>query len=125
PSLFQVVIFEDVALLDVRQNEYRKVVAASIAEDRLIINRLHGAGADPTGRETAELVQVAMEAQTELLHVVEALRPLGSLANLLHRRQKQSNQNRNDGDHDQQFDERERPATETVTLDHDAPRNGW
>src|SRR5207253_1578697 len=42
--------------------------------------------------------------------IVHALRPGGSLADLLHSRQKQADQQRDDGDHDEQLDQCEPAA---------------
>jgi hypothetical protein len=45
--------------------------------------------------------------QADLLEVVEALDPVGGLADLLHLRQQETDQNGDDGDDDQHLDQRE------------------
>src|SRR5262249_20798719 len=70
-----------------------------------------------TGRELEVDVVVVVEGQRQLLEVVGALHPCGSLADLLHRGEQQANQDGNDGDHHQQLDQRE--------AAHAAPQRPW
>ncbi len=58
-------------------------------------------------RKRAARVVDIVDGQAELLQVVFAFDPRGSLAHLLHGRQQQPDQDGNDGDHHQQFDQRE------------------
>ena len=50
-------------------------------------------------------VEVVLNRQPDLLHVVFALNPSGCFSRLLNCWQQQSNQNRDDRDHHQEFDE--------------------
>ena len=56
--------------------------------------------------KTFLLALVVDAAERQLLQVVHALGPPGSLASCLNGRQQQRDQNANDGNHDQQFDKR-------------------
>jgi hypothetical protein len=50
---------------------------------------------------------VVLQAEAQLLQVIDALIPPGGLAGGLHGREQQGDQYGDDGDHDQQFDQRE------------------
>ena len=66
---------------------------------------------DPAaGREGVVGVVVAVEGNTNLLEVVDALDPPGGLAGRLHRRQEQRDQHGDDRDDDQELDEGEGAA---------------
>ena len=50
-------------------------------------------------------VVIVVECESDLTHVILALRPASSLASVLNGRQQQSDQNGDDGDHHQQLNQ--------------------
>jgi len=52
-------------------------------------------------------IVVGVQGESNLFHVIAALRSPRRFAGSLDGRQQQGNQNANDGDHNQQFDQRE------------------
>src|SRR5262249_41896490 len=56
-------------------------------------------------------IVVVVEGERQLLEVVLAAGPVGSLAHLLHGGQEQADEDGDDGDHHQQLDQRERAAS--------------
>ncbi len=69
------------------------------------------------GKLTEDTV-VIVQRQRDLLEVVGALRAVGGLAHLLHRRQQETNQHRYDGNDDEQLDQRESPSALQSTPVH-------
>src|SRR5207253_11319641 len=61
-------------------------------------------------RKAAEGGVEWLKAQANLLEVVGAVRLVGRLPDLLHRRKQQANQNANDGDHHQELHKGEAPG---------------
>ena len=75
---------------------------------------------------------VVVQSQADLFEVVAAPRPIGCLADLLHRRQQEADQDGDDGDDHQQLDQREAAAAQPggkPGSSHDLPsptiRNVW
>ena len=102
----------EVVLLDVGQDVVEE--APPGGEVRLPECSGRGGAGREARREVAVGGVVVVEAEADLLEVVQALRPGGRLADLLDGGQQEPDEDRDDRDHHQQLDQREGPPAPTA-----------